>query len=562
MGKNKDTRQQVTSALENKPVKGTASRFSQEEKISFIILSLFILLICLIRSKFFNIPFERDEGAYGYYGKLLLEGKTPYIDFYEQKFPGIFYFYAMMVGIFGDTVKGLHMGFMFLNIATFILLFCAGKRLFNSYAGVVTAITYGIVSLTPNLSGFTVQGEHGVAFFISLGIFCYSFTKSSTHWKHYFFMGLALGMAFMVKTSGVFLVLWGGIAIIIDFFFSDGERTVKDFFRRTLIYSGGVFLVIGFFFMLIAIKGSFNEMIYWSYEIPKRYVSRVPWEEGKKYLDYTYEAITKEYKFFWLHAAAALLIVLVKNISWKLKLSTITLIGFSVMTIFPGFYFYGHYWIQILPGLSFMAGVTFFAVTEFLKNNIGFKSPKVAPVYVAVFILISLMHLNRLKSYYFNPNYDLILRTVYGNNPFPETARIAEYINANSSPEDNIVSFGSEPEIYFYTQKKCPSRHAYFSALVDNVEEHKAWQREFVADVIKANPRYIIFYNHSISLMVQPNTDRYIWEWYDKYIQNYNIIGVVDMVDGYMQSTYVWKEQLNGFQPQGKNVIYIYERKS
>jgi hypothetical protein len=171
------------------------------------------------------------------------------------------------------------------------------------------------------------------------------------------------------------------------------------------------------------------------------------------------------------------------------------------------------------------------------------------------------MHLNKNRDYYFNPNYERILRTVYGNNPFPETAKIAEYINANSTPEDNIVAIGSEPEIYFYTKKHCPSRHAYFSALVDSVAEHKQWQREFVADVEKAKPRYIIFYNHPISLMVQRGVDQYVFEWYNKYVtEHYQLIGLVDMIEGY-SSNYVWREQLATYRPQAQNLIYIFERK-
>ncbi|MBA3663135.1 MAG: glycosyltransferase family 39 protein [Bacteroidetes bacterium] len=534
---------------------------TREEKVSYGILLGVIFLVVLIRSNFFNIPFERDEGAYGYYGKLLLEGKTPYKDFYEQKFPGIFYFYGMMVGLFGETVSGIHMGFMLLNIGTIILLFAASRRLFSPLAGAITAITYAIVSITPNLSGFTIQGEHGVAFFVSLGIYFYSITLKNKTWKYFFLMGLALGGAFMTKTSGMFLVLWGGIAIVIDFFLDGDKRTAKEFFRRTLIYSGGVFLVIGVLFFIIAMKGSFNEMIYWSYKIPKRYVSRVPWEDGKKYLEYSYQAITKDYKFFWTHAAFALIVIVLKNITWRMKLTIITLIGFSSLTIFPGFYFYGHYWIQILPGLSILAGLTYFAFENTVRTRAGLKSPNVKYIYVSVFIIATLMHLNKNKDYYFNPNYERILRNVYGNNPFPETAKIADYINANSTPEDNIVSIGSEPEIYFYTKKHCPSRHAYFSALVDNVAEHKVWQREFVRDVEKAKPRYIIFYNHPISLMVQAGVDQYIFEWYNKYVtENYTIIGLVDMIEGYT-STYVWKEQLNTYKPQAQNLIYIFERK-
>ncbi|MGZ3920901.1 MAG: ArnT family glycosyltransferase [Bacteroidia bacterium] len=535
---------------------------TKEEKVSYIILSGVIFIVVLIRSNFFNIPFERDEGAYGYYGKLLLEGKIPYQDFYEQKFPGIFYFYGIMVAIFGETVKGMHFGFMLLNIGTIILLFSASKRIFSPLAGSITAITYAIVSLTPTLSGFTIQSENGVSFFVSLGIYFYSFTIRNTSWKYYFLMGLAMGCAFMTKTTGVFLVLWGGVAVVIDFFLNGDKRTTKEFFRRTLLYSSAVFLVIGILFLVILMKGSWNEMIYWSYQIPKRYVSRVPWEDGKKYLDYTYIAVTKDYKFFWYHAGFALITLVLKNITWRMKLTIITLIGFSALTIFHGFYFYGHYWIQILPGLSILAGLTFYAFEDVIRNRAGIKSPAIKYIYVTVFIIATLVHLDKHKDYYFNPNYERILRNVYGNNPFPETAKIADYINANSKPEDNIVSIGSEPEIYFYTKKHCPSRHAYFSALVDNVAEHKEWQREFVRDVEKAKPRYVIFYNHPISLMVQAGVDHYVFDWYNKYVtENYNMIGLVDMIEGY-SSNYVWKEQLNNYKPQAQNLIYIFERKT
>ncbi|MCC6371317.1 MAG: glycosyltransferase family 39 protein [Bacteroidia bacterium] len=533
---------------------------TQDEKISYSIVLALVFLIVLIRSKFYEIPFERDEGAYSYYGKLLLEGKVPYKDFYEQKFPGIFYFFAMIVAIFGDTVKGMHMGFMVVNILTMLFLFFASKRLFSPLAGVITAVTFSIVSLTPGLSGFTVQGEHAVAFFTSIGLFFYSYTVTHKHWKYSLLMGLAFGCAFMTKTSGMFLALWGGIVTITDFYFTKEKRPFKELLIKGLIYSAGVLFVIGFMFSLILLKGSFNEMLFWTLEIPQKYVNKIQWEQGKTYLDYMYKAITADYKFFWAHAFFALIFIFFKNIKGTTRVAMLTLLGFSCITIFPGYYFYGHYWIQILPGLSILAGFMFFAINTTLSNRFGIKWSKLPYAYLAIFIVVSFMHLNKKKDYYFNPNYDRILRSVYGNNPFPEAMGISNYINANSKPEDGIVVMGSEPQIYFYTKKKCPSRHAYFAAIVDNVPEHKQWQREFVADVEKAAPKYFVFFNHQISLFVQPGTDQYVFEWYNKYIQNYNLIGCVDMVDGYA-STYAWKEQLANFKPQSQSVVYIYERK-
>lgn len=540
---------------------GKFNAMGQEEKICLALLALLAIVVVYIRSKFSMIPFERDEGTYGYYGKLLLEGGIPYKDFYEQKFPGLFYFYAFMVGVFGDTVKGLHTGFMYLNIVTMVLIYATSRRLFNPLAGIISAATFAFVSLTPMLSGFTVQGEHGVAFFTSLGFYFYSHARATQSWKWYLAMGLALGSAFMVKTSGIFLLAAGGFIIITDFLFTKGEKNWKALFIRAFTYGGAAISVVAVLFLIIYMKGAFEDMIYWAYKIPKRYVSRVPWEEGKKYFDYAYQGITNDYKFFWRHAFLGLIFFLVKGIDLRDKLFGLILIAFSCATIVPGYYFYGHYWIQILPGLSILAGLTSFCITKLLRERLNVKFKGLSYAYMGVFAIFIFSHISKMQDYYFHPNYERILRAVYGNNPFPETMEIANLIKPEMKPEDRIVEIGSEPELYFYTQRRCPSRHAYFSAMVDNVPEHKAWQREFVKDVEAVKPRYFVFYNHQISLFVQPGTDNYVFQWANKYISdNYKLIGLVDMIDG-QHATYVWRNNVEAYRPQSQTYIMIFERK-
>ncbi|MBL7918310.1 MAG: hypothetical protein JNM96_07915 [Bacteroidia bacterium] len=373
-------------------------------------------------------------------------------------------------------------------------------------------------------------------------------------------MGFSMGCAFMVKTSGVFLALWGGLLIITDFLFSK-PRLWKMFWKQMVMYAVGGFSIIIIMFLIIYMKGSFKEMIYWAYEHPKQYVSSMPFEEGVKYFKYTRDAILQNYKLFWYHSLFALVLCLFPSINIKYKILGITLLGFSFLTIVPGYYFYGHYWIQTIPGLSLVAGLTVYSILSIINNTLNFKKPIIKWIYLVVFCFLTFNHVSGLKSYYYHPNYERILRAVYGNNPFPESWEIANYINSNSKPEDNIVLLGSEPQIYFYTKKKSPSRHAYFTSIVNNVKDHKEWQREFARDTEKAKPKFVIFFNHPLSLLVQPNTDKYVFDWANKFItENYQIIGVVDMIEG-QQSVYVWREQLNNYKPVSQNLIYIYERK-
>src|SRR5437868_15314660 len=67
----------------------------------YIGLAIILILIVVIRINFLEIPFERDEGAYVYSGKIILNGAIPYIDIGSQRLDGVFYAYAVIVAIFG-----------------------------------------------------------------------------------------------------------------------------------------------------------------------------------------------------------------------------------------------------------------------------------------------------------------------------------------------------------------------------------------------------------------------------------------------------------------------------
>ena len=543
-------------------IAGKSFTFSGEEKICTALLAILILLIYTIRSKFALIPFERDEGIYSYFGTLVLEGKIPYKDFYEIKFPGLFYFYGLIVAMFGETVKGMHTGFMYINIISILFIYHAAKRLFSPIAGIIAATTFAFISLTPNLSGFTVQSEHGVAFFTSMGLLFYALTKKNSKWYYFLLMGIAMGLAFMVKTTGVFMALWGGLIVILDFIFSKKPKQFKPFFKNLFAYSIGGLSIIAIFFSIIYFKGSFKEMIYWTFEHSRAYAAGMPMEEGLKYFKYTRDAIVQNHKFLWIHAVLAIGVCLFRPISFQLKAFGITVLAFSFLTIVPGFYFYGHYWIQTIPGVAIIAGLTYHCIITVFESKIKLGKLNLRYIYLSIFAILTFSHINALKSYYFHPNYELILRQVYGNNPFPEAMEIGNFINANSKPEDNIVLIGSEPQIYFYTKKKSPSRHAYFTSIVNNVPMHKEWQREFVRDTEKAKPRYVVFFNHQFSLLVQPNTDKYVFEWANKYIaDNYKVVGVVEMADG-QQSNYTWKEAALNYQPKTPSYVLVFERKT
>jgi hypothetical protein len=116
---------------------------------------------------------------------------------------------------------------------------------------------------------------------------------------------------------------------------------------------------------------------------------------------------------------------------------------------------------------------------------------------LALIILPAIFHLNSMKDYYFEADNDQVLRKVYGFNPFPESKVIADKLNTLMKKEDRLAVMGTEIQMYVYTNKVSPSRFAGSGALLEfPVKQSKEWQQEFIRDVEKAAPRYLVFFNH------------------------------------------------------------------
>ena len=168
---NKNTKQKIhtPSTPVSKKVTGTKGESQKESKeialYYYIGLGLVLLLIYLIRKNYLGIPFERDEGAYAYAGRSILDGAIPFKDIGSQRLDGVMYAYAVIVGIIGYSVQALHAAFLVINLASASMLFLLVRKIGNNLAGLSAALIFAILSMTASLSGFTIQSEHLVAFF-------------------------------------------------------------------------------------------------------------------------------------------------------------------------------------------------------------------------------------------------------------------------------------------------------------------------------------------------------------------------------------------------------------
>jgi hypothetical protein len=146
-----------------------------------------------------------------------------------------------------------------------------------------------------------------------------------------------------------------------------------------------------------------------------------------------------------------------------------------------------------------------------------------------------------------------------GVNPFPESIEIAEYIKNHSTKDDKIAIIGSEPQIYFYTNRKAATGYIYMYGLMENQDYASKMQQEMIHEIESNNPKYAVLVNVPYSWLRKPNSDSTIINWADAYLKkNYRIVGVVDISnDSYAA---YWEKELLRYKRMSRYNIYVFER--
>ena len=159
-------------------------KYIQPQKIyqSFLlpgISVIFLGVVVWVRIRLLGVPLERDEGEYAYMAQQLLQGVLPYTESLSMKFPGIFFMYAGVLSFFGESHGAIHLSLLFLNLATAFLLFLLGRNLLGFSAGIVAAICFSVLTLSPSLHGIWANSEHFVLLPAMGGIYYFEWLKTT-----------------------------------------------------------------------------------------------------------------------------------------------------------------------------------------------------------------------------------------------------------------------------------------------------------------------------------------------------------------------------------------------
>ena len=523
----------------------------QRDKILWIIVSIVFLFVLYVRVRLLSAPLERDEGEYAYMGQLLLKGILPFKEAYNMKFPGTSMMYAVIMSIFGQNTVGIHTGLLLINAGSVFFLFLLYRKWSDSKSNALIASSiFAFLAINPAVFGFAAHATHFVMFFSLAGlVLLYRAFNRSKLW-HYFLSGLMFGLSVLMKQPAVFFVLFGVILLTKQYFNKSLQK--KELIKSSIVFIAGILFPFILLAVILKIGGTFDRFWFWTVQYGLQYGSIVTLKEGFESFKYTFAHIFSESYLFWILALAGLFLLVFNNRRKYGRLEIILFFAASFMAIVPGFYFREHYFIMLLPSVSILAVEGLF----YLKNKIKLKNYTALPVTSVIIILWTIIS---NTSYYLSDSPELIVRKVYGSNPFNESIPIAEFIASRTNPNDRIQVLGSEPQIYFYSNRMAASGHIYMYGLMEPQKYSSIMQQELINDLARINPKYIVFCNIATSWLAGPNSDLHILKWSNDFlIKNYNIAGVVDIGE---ETVYKWMNDAIAYQPRSQNLIYIFERK-
>jgi Dolichyl-phosphate-mannose-protein mannosyltransferase len=492
----------------------------------WLLFAVTVAVVLLARIRLLGLPLERDEGEYAYTGQLLLHGIPPYKLAYSMKFPGTSVAYAVLMSIFGDSITGIHLALILVNLLTAGLILFLGRQLLGEPGGIAAAAAYCVLSLMPHVLGQAAHATHFVVLFSVAGAFLLLRALDRRPKMLIAASGCLFGFALLMKQPGLFFVLFGSVYL----FSRDwhAQLSAREIISRNLTFIIGA--SAPFLITCLALWNAhvFEKFWFWTIKYAGQYGSQVSIGDGLRIFTEHFGARLGTAWPIWAVAALGLVGCVVNPTLRTRAGFVITFAFFSALAVCPGFYFRPHYFILLLPAVSLLAGAALVAGL----NGLRISAHTVRLAIILLFALCLAWPLWSEADFFFGRPLAEANRMVNGTNPFPESVKIGEYIRTQSGLSDTIAVLGSEPQIYFYSKRYSATGYIYTYGLMEPQPYAHQMQQEMIREIETARPKFLVLVVVNKSWLAGRDSDQSIFRWVDTYCDaNYDEVGLVNISD-------------------------------
>ena len=457
--------------------------------LSIIFFVLFLLFFFALHYNSFNTPFERDEGEYAYSAWLMQQHQPFYVHSFLQKPPLIIYTYylAQIIKPFALWPPRL-LGFIFTLISCLLLALIANKVYGRKTAWFTLFISPLLLSFSP-LCALAANTEKFMLLPLIALLALFIFKRNKETRLVYFLAGVLSALAIFYKPlafppSAIIIIYWLGFKFLIE---RDSKKTFKSFLDIIL----GVVLVTFLVFLYPLLNGALGE--FWKQVITFNlsYAS-----DMKKYFPgqfFHYAGVF--FKNLW-----PIILLVIASVFLRPKYISlwVTLFLFSLLVIITTPI--GHYYLLITPFLILLAAGSFSKLEEIISaKTIEVKNI----IYFSFGLLIAIVYFSSLgEQLVLSPSE--LSAWVYGTNaPFIESSLMAQKIKEQTQADQKIFIAGSEPQIYYFSERESVSKFDITYPLNINTSGREDYQTKVVSDLKN---------NQAAAIVVSLGKDSGLWE--------------------------------------------------
>lgn len=388
-----------------------------------------LLVVSLIYLSYF-LPLTQDEGVFLTISNGLLNGKSPYKDFFDHKTPGIYFLLTPIIDLFGKNIFALKLFLILNNLISAILVFFISEKI-KKGSGIFSSLLFLFTSVF--FQGNRLITEPFMITFILGSIYFY--LNSNKNNRYLLFSGITAGIAVLLKQTAIINFL-----ILTYFMHRDNKEMLKEYFIGFLTPWGLTLLY------LIKVN-SLNEAINQSVSLNITNYPREPLSLVLKKLSGTFKQTLPLWLLFGFYLPK------IRNHK-KDQLMKFLYASIFIPIPFLLFRHYPHYWLQIIPFVAIMAGIT-------LANLFTIKNTFIK------YLSISLIFLSFFLNYKW-----FSWGAVNQDGPkLKEQVEVNEYINR--LPQKTILTENQFTGYYFLSSKEPLTKYLFLSEITEQEKAEK-----------------------------------------------------------------------------------------
>lgn len=455
----------------------------------FIYIFLFLLtaLVLNLANPLFDRP-SRDGGFFLYAGQQILDGKTPYGDFWDSKGPCIFYINALGLLLGNGSRWGVwFVEFVFIFI-TFLTLYKILSKQWDSNSALF-GITLAGLGLR-NVLGYGNYTEEYSLLFNAIGLsLFFSIENNPKKLWAYFAIGALFGVSFTFRANNI-----GGLfgILLAVFLFFTLKRNFIEATKTMCIILVGFALPLLLWTLYFALQGAAGDMIYASLIFNFAYSSAK--DRGVLFLfqglgKYGMGWISWLTLFAWIAFAIRTVYSYKSNKISSLEYFLIFWFPIEVLLSNLSGRNFGHYYISWALAVAIyccflLSDLQSFILKKTSSIQIAERINNIVIFLVAAFIFVTslpiiLRYGNTIKVFLHQPD------SLIYNDP------IALYIKQNTEPNHQVLTWYSDLGINFMAERTSPVKYVYYPLFYEGTLTEEIELR-YIQDLRKNKPEMII----------------------------------------------------------------------